>query len=343
MVRVEVAASLRASSLSPQTWLMSRFYGWEIGSGSCWEEQRLTANGDESHVVGDLVRVSDWLWGMGTPWLGNPSEVEKLFEGAARDKGRQSACSWVGPRQLTHSHSQAPARLLTSWGFCLAHSFMGAYPGGDHACLALWPVLPCREAPQTLRMDFILTETTRVLVRHCFEDTMAATHTHYQCLRVQIILNIELSILTRAWANDQSWLNGVFFFFPFRKNIQVRLKKRQKPGGRGGSCLLRAKHWLTLTLWDRESMAQKVSVTGQRSHSHRLNDFRVSWLLNSDIKLKSLRKIFPKRWQSLAVFVIKSSCSPYPFSPEHSPNDELMVADGYWGGECMGRVSFLWE
>lgn len=71
-------------------------------------------------------------------------------------------------------------------------------------------------------------------------------------------------------------------------------------------------------------MAQKVSVTGQRSHSYRLNDFRVSWLLNSDIKLKSLRKIFLKRWRSLAVFAIKSSCSPYPFSPEHSPNDELI-------------------
>lgn len=144
-----------------------------------------------------LATWSEYLtdWGMGTPWLGNSSEVEKLFEGVARDKGRQSAC-WA--RQLTHSHSQAPARLLTSWGFCLTPSFMGTHPGGDHACLALWPVLPCREAPQTLRMDFILTETTRILVRHCFEDTMIATHTHYQCLRMQIILNIKLSILTRA-------------------------------------------------------------------------------------------------------------------------------------------------
>lgn len=135
MVIVEVATSLCASSLRPQTWLMSRFYAWEMGSDSCWEEQRLAANGDESHVVGDLVGVSDWLWGMGTPRLGNSSEVEKLFEGTVRDKGRQSACSWVGPRQPTHSHSQAPARLLTSWKFCLAPSFMGTHPGGDHAWL----------------------------------------------------------------------------------------------------------------------------------------------------------------------------------------------------------------
>lgn len=64
----------------------------------------------------------------------------------------------------------------------------------------------------------------------------------------------------------------VFFFFSFWENIQVRLKKDRNQGAGvavayWGPGLSTDPRLYMLTLWDGESMAQKVSVTGPRSHS----------------------------------------------------------------------------
>lgn len=189
---------LLGGSKTPSKWRWEPCH-WQSDLGSIW----LTVGcGDSS--VGEFLRCREGVWRC---WR--------------RPKGRHIHYSQLVPK-LGWGSSSIPipkllpgcwppvnsSSLLASWGHTQQETTSGFV-----VSVTLNGSATATEWYWSLRVGFISSGTVRLLVRHCLEDTMIGMHMCYPCLEMQIILNIELSIL-EVWPGSEpmtNWLNDFFF------------------------------------------------------------------------------------------------------------------------------------